>query len=160
MTLPNPDTAKDYPRGKSTEELKTVPQTAVGWRVSLTCDQLKVEGEAAVVTVYHLRGGEYHPVRQTKLIIPKGGLKNKDGTDATEWFIGGEYPFEFDGFDPKDGKPLYRYFKADEIKIEIDAKIDIRSEVKIAPVERQQIRRLLPGVPERELSPEGRFKLE
>lgn len=166
--LPRPNEEKDYPIGKSEERLQNVPASAVAWRVSLTCDQL-TEGEAAVITVYHLRNGEYAPIRSIKLSIPKGGLKNKDGTLLTEFVFGGEYPYELEALDKNgrptkgsfdgNGRPKYRYLKADEFKVEIDAQVPLKTEVKIAALESRQIRAALPGVPTRTILPDGSFRL-
>lgn len=138
--LPNP--AKNYPRGKSEEELKGIPPAAIGWRVSLTCEQLpKAGGELVRVTVYHSRdnGQTYVPIRSVTWDAKE--YLDKNGQPLTELWIGGEYPFVNDGKDASK-KDKFRYLKATDLKVEIDSKIDFTSTVTLEAVELQDVGRL------------------
>ena len=136
------DNNKRYSTGKHEERLQDISPTAVAWRVSLTCDKFPVDlqGELARVTVYHLRNGKYIPIRSTSL----------RPTDAAEWFIGGEFPFELQGLDnnrqptpesyDEQGKPRYQYLTAEEIKVKFEVQAEFYATVNIQALERGQVR--------------------
>lgn len=66
-------------------------------------------------------------------------MLNRDGTPATEVWLGGEYPFESDGKDAN-GKDKFKHVKASDFKIEIDAKKDFSSTVLIEAVEARNVK--------------------